>query len=176
MSKNEAPRTKARGFLERNTERPKTHPLHEWRGFWPRMYKLIWVLAIVILISGCETVKEYAKGFAGISTKALEDNRKNAQVFVFKLEYNSCYDLAKQSLLNHGSYIYSEDRNKGLIAVYISQEDTTAVGVFFKKIDQANTQVEVSSASTYGKEFIAARVFAALKGEPDEKKAEASSK
>jgi hypothetical protein len=55
-----------------------------------------------------------------------------------------------------------------MIAIYVSETDTTPVGLFFKEIDKSNTQVEVSSPSTYAKELISEKVFKLLK--PPEKK------
>ena len=46
-----------------------------------------------------------------------------------------------------------------MLALYVSQDDTTPVGIFFKEIDANNTQMEVSSPSKFAKEFIAKRVF-----------------
>ncbi|MFA4888128.1 MAG: hypothetical protein WC628_00945 [Candidatus Omnitrophota bacterium] len=134
--------------------------------------KIIGIFLIVILFSGCETAKEYSKGFLGISTKALEDNRKNAVVKDFDMDYDTCYKMAKEGLIARRTYIYAEDRKKGMIAVYASGDDTVAVGVFFQKIDNAKTRVEVSSTSIYAKELVSGYVFAALRGEVYDKKAE----
>jgi len=49
-----------------------------------------------------------------------------------------------------------------LIAIYVSSEDTTCVGIFFTEIDANNTQVEVSSPSTSAKGDIATQLFAKL--------------
>jgi hypothetical protein len=61
-----------------------------------------------------------------------------------------------------GAYIYAEDAKKKMIAVYISETDTTAVGLFFSPIDANNTEIKISSPSTYAKEFISKKVFFAL--------------
>jgi hypothetical protein len=42
-----------------------------------------------------------------------------------------------------------------MIAVYVSESDTTPVGVFFKGVDNSNTEISVSSPSLYAKELIA---------------------
>ena len=39
QTKNEAPRAKARGFSERNTERPRSIRTLKGAVLWPRMYK-----------------------------------------------------------------------------------------------------------------------------------------
>jgi hypothetical protein len=130
--------------------------------FWDLSFAIC-ALSFVILISGCATITEGAKGFVGISTKALEDGRKNALSETFNYDYNSCYHKAKEALSGMGGYIYAEDTNKQMIALYVSAADTTPVGIFFTRIDADNTRIEVSSPSTYAKETIAAKLFSDLK-------------
>lgn len=125
-------------------------------------YFLICALSLGFLMSGCGTAKECAKGIAGLSTKVLEDTRKDAIVKVFNYDYNTCYKKTEEILKRTGSYIYARDTKKDLIAVYVSQTDTTPVGLFFSQIDASNTRIEVSSPSTYGKEFISNVVFSSL--------------
>jgi len=120
------------------------------------------LLIFLVLLAGCTNIKEGIKGFAGISTKAIEDNRKSAMVKTFNYGYDICYNKALRVLKHMGTYMYAEDKNKKLVAVYLSREDTTAVGVFFKELDANNTQIEVSSPSTYAKELIGTRFFKGL--------------
>jgi hypothetical protein len=111
---------------------------------------------------GCASIKETAKGIAGVSTKALEDNRGSAIVKSFSYDYFTCYTKALGILEQAGAYIYEKDIKKHIIAVYVSEVDTTPVGIFFKEADAKNIQVEVSSLSTYAKELIASKLFSAL--------------
>jgi len=111
---------------------------------------------------GCATVIEGGKTIAGLSTKALEDNRKYAEVKSFNCDYDTCYNEVEGFLIRLGTHIYARDAERGMIAVYVSEEDTTPVGLFLKEIDAQNTQIEVSSPSTYAKEFISERVFSVL--------------
>lgn len=122
----------------------------------------IFILSFVILISGCVTVKEAAKSVAGISTKELESSRKDAVKKNFNYDYFTCYTKALDILKSIGTYIYAQDIKKHLIAIYVSELDTTAVGIFFTEAGNSNTQVEVSSRSTYAKEHIASKLFPAL--------------
>lgn len=137
-----------------------------------RNLKYYWIIGLLsygaIGLWGCATIGETAKGIAGISTKALEDGRKEAIIKAFNYDYNTCYHKVKEALREKGSYIYAEDQKKQMLAIYVSKEDTTPVGLFFKEIDAANTQIEVSSPSTYAKEFIATRVSKALSSEENE--------
>jgi len=116
----------------------------------------------IIALLGCETVKEGTKGFLGVSTRALEEARKDAIVKTFNYDYAACYDNTLDALKHMRAYVYKQDRKEHIIAIYISEQDTTPVGFFFKEIDKANTQVEVSSLSTYAKDFISEKVFSFL--------------
>jgi hypothetical protein len=117
---------------------------------------------------GCAKIKEGIKGFAGVSTDMLEKGREQAIKKTFSYDFNACHKKGKEALLAMGAYIYAE--NKEMIAVYVSSEDTTPVGVFFKMVNLSNTRVEVSSPSIYAKEFIANKLFSVLGGESGEKK------
>jgi hypothetical protein len=112
--------------------------------------------------TGCSSVKEYSKGFLGVSTKVLEEGRKNAKTKTFNFDYFTAFTKTLDALKNIDAYIYAKDIKKHMIAVYVSSADTTPVGIFFQEIDAANTQVEVSSPSTYAKELMANRLFKAL--------------
>jgi len=114
---------------------------------------------LIANLFGCATIKEGAKGIAGLSTRALEDGRRDAVKKTFNYDHNSCYNKVGYTLKRMGSYVYAQDAEKRMVAVYVSTSDTTPVGIFFKEIDANNTEVEVSSPSTYAKEFIAARIF-----------------
>lgn len=121
-----------------------------------------YILSTVLL--GCATIKEMGKGFAGISTKVLEDKRKDALKKSFTLDYNSCYSKVKDILNKKGkeSPIYAQDSRKKMIALYLSQTDTTPIGIFFTEETKNKTLIEVSSPSIYAKEFIAKNIFTGI--------------
>jgi len=116
----------------------------------------------IVLLSGCETIKEGAKGFLGISTRSLEEARKDAIAKTFNYDYTACYAMVQDILEHMHAYTYSQSKEKHMIAIYVSKIDTTPVGIFFKEIDKANTQVEVSSRSTYAKEFVSGKISSIL--------------
>lgn len=120
------------------------------------------VVLLLGIICGCAPVKECLKGFAGVSTKILEDNRQTALSREINYPYQECYAKTMQILQNIGAYVYSKDNKKQLIAIYVSEEDTTPVGIFFQQKTDNITKIEVSSPSTYAKELIAGRLFAGL--------------
>jgi len=120
------------------------------------------LLSTVLL--GCATVKEAAKGFVGVSTRVLEEKRKEALKESFVIGYDSCYAKVKDILKEKDkeSPIYAEDVQKKMIGVYFSETDTTPVGIFFTEEEKGRTMVEISSPSTYAKEYIANRIFTGI--------------
>ncbi|MCX5706852.1 MAG: hypothetical protein NTW13_04240 [Candidatus Omnitrophica bacterium] len=141
--------------------------------------KLFSLIFILFILTGCLGVQEVARGVAGVSTKVLEDTRKDAIRKQFNFDLVTTHNKVRRILRDNGAYIYADDLGKDLIAVYVSEADTTPVGIFFKEINPQNTLIEVSSPSTFGKEFIAGLISDGLegklkpkikKGESDEKK------
>ena len=122
-------------------------------------------IIMVLLFAGCASVKEAAKGFAGVSTKTLEQHRSSATVETFAMDHDVCYGRIKSALGAMGAYIYAQDVAQTMIAVYVSEQDTTPVGIFLKSVDPAHTQIEVSSPSSNARDAIAEKLFAAL-GQP----------
>ncbi len=128
---------------------------------------VIFTLVFVILISGCSSLKEAFRGFRGVSTKILEEGRAQAIVKTFNYDYFTVFTKSLDSLKIMKSYVYAQDVKKHMIAIYVSEEDTTPVGIFFKETGASSTQVEVASPSTYAKEIISAKLFKALGTEPE---------
>lgn len=132
-----------------------------------KLFNLVLLSAFCIFsLSACSTVKQAAKGFFGVSTREVEASRKDAPKKQFNRAYKDCYDKAMEVLKNAGAYVYARDDAKNMVALYVSETDTTVVGVFFTKIDANNTQVEVSSPSTYAKDSIAEKLFSGLGNNP----------
>lgn len=128
-----------------------------------KLYRVIVLLGYsFIAASGCVCVKETTKGIIGISTKEIENSRTKSIKKVLNCEYNACYNKTLEILKRIGAYIYTEDKKKNMIAIYVSETDTTAVGIFLKENGKNNTEVEVSSASAYAKELIAQKLFTGL--------------
>lgn len=121
------------------------------------------VSVLVVMLSGCAQMKEGFRGFLGISTKELERGRTDAIEATFQCEPSACYEKVLGILKEIGAYVYARDNNKKMVAVYVSAADTTPVGIFLTATDTMATKVQVSSPSTYAKELIAEKIFAALK-------------
>lgn len=124
-----------------------------------RRYGFIALLVYCVIgLWGCAAIIEGVKGIAGVSTRSLEKGRKDAVIKSFNYDYFTCYTKTWDILKQIGAHVYAQDIKKHMIAIYVSQEDTTPVGIFFKEIDASHTQVEVSSPSTYAKELIAGKI------------------
>lgn len=137
-----------------------------------KLAKLSILMLTVLLLTGCCGPKEAMRGFLGISTKVLEDNREGAIKREFNSDIASMHGKVKDILKAEGAYIYKDDLKQNLIALYVSEADTTPVGVFFTDVDGKSTRIEISSPSTYGKETIAGIIFGSLDGtrKPKDKK------
>ena len=120
------------------------------------------LILCIISCAGCVTIKERARQALGISTKDVEIARKYALKKAFNIEYNACYNKVKEALSQIGCYIYAADKAKTMFAVYVSQTDTTPVGIFLVQLEQASTQVEVSSPSDFSRDIIATKLFGKL--------------
>lgn len=122
----------------------------------------IFILSVILVVSGCSSLKEAARGIAGISTKQLEELRNEAEVKEFDYDLSTSYERIKGILVKQGSYIYTDDKKKQLIAIYVSSDDTTPVGIFYSLAAPGRTKIEVASPSTYAKELIANRLFSKM--------------
>jgi len=121
------------------------------------------IFALCILnFTGCAGLKEGVKKFAGVSTRVIEEDRGQAINRTFNYDFFSCYTQTEDILKKLGVYIYAKDLKKQMIAVYVSESDTTPVGLFFKEVERNITRVEVSSPSSYAKEMIAEKLFSKL--------------
>jgi len=107
-------------------------------------------------------LQEGAKGITGVSTKILVDGRKDALVKAFDYDYATTNAKVLAVLDEVKAYIYAKDAFDHLIAVYVSEKDTTPVGIFLKTVDANKTQIEISSPSTYAKEWFANKIFTAF--------------
>ena len=124
----------------------------------------VWCAAMALVVVGAAGCKQPVRGFLGVSTDVLEDGRADAVKKVIGAGIDKCYKQAEASLKNAKAYIYARSPAKYMIAVYVSETDTTPVGVFMT-IAEGGTLVEVSSPSAFAKDDIAEKLFADLEKE-----------
>ncbi len=133
-------------------------------------YSLLLIIVSFLLsavLFGCAQTQEVCKGALGLSTKVLEDGRKDAIKKEFNYDLITCHNKIRAILKIASSYIYCDDLQKDMLALYVSEGDTTAVGIFLTEAGKEKTLVEVSSPSIYGKESISKLVFEGLLGNLD---------
>ena len=101
---------------------------------------------------------EAFKGFFAVSTRELEELKKDALVKVFEYDYKTCYDKTLAIVKKMpDTNIYAE--SKDLIAIYCTCLNSTPVGIFFESVDPTHTRVLLSSASSRAKDWVASNVF-----------------
>ncbi len=120
--------------------------------------KVLGSLFLFMFVAGCAGIKETVKNVAGVSTKCLEKGRADSVKKTYDLGYEKCRQEVEAVLAEVKAYIYGRDKNGGMIAFYMTESDTTPVGIFFSTGDGNKTTVEVSSPSRYSKEFISDKI------------------
>lgn len=131
---------------------------------------MLWVMGCGLWGSmlGCARLKDAGKCFLGSSTRELEEGRDKAIKIAVEGDYQENFEKVEKILKQRNSYIYAKDRQKKMIAIYLSETDTTPAGIFFTEIDARHTQIEVASPSTYARELIAEYLKSAFAGKEDE--------
>jgi hypothetical protein len=124
------------------------------------------ICCAVVMGAGCAALKESARGIAGVSTKVLEDGRKDAVKRSYPVDYATCLKTVNEALDENKAYVYARAEEPKMIAFYLTEEDTTPVGVFFTAQGGSATEVAVSSPSRYAKESIADKIAAQFNKKP----------
>jgi ABC-type Fe3+-hydroxamate transport system substrate-binding protein len=115
--------------------------------------------------AGCAGFNETCRGIAGTSVKILEDKRAEAVTRTFESDMNTVSGKIEQALEKMNAYVYARENDGRLIAVYVSESDTTPVGIFMTQ-EAGGVRVEVSSPSGYAKETVAQNIFAEFDAKP----------
>jgi hypothetical protein len=131
-----------------------------------RLGSLVFLGCFLLEMLGCASIKEMTRGLMGVSTRSLEKARKNAVSKNLNYDYSTAYTKTLDALKEMQAYIYRKNISKYMIAIYVSDKDTTPVGIFFKETGKDTTQIEVSSPSSYARDVISAKLFSALSGNP----------
>ncbi len=124
--------------------------------------QVVAVISLCVASAGCAGLKEAVHGIAGTSTKVLEEGRSQAIAATIPEGSSSCFTRSEALLKEMGAYIYRADSRSAMIAVYVSETDTTPVGVFFTPLGNDRTEVQVTSPSSTAKQSISQKLFAGL--------------
>ena len=122
------------------------------------MRNIIAVSVMCLFMCGCATPGNVWKEFVGVSTKGIEDARVDAMKKIFDYDHKTCYEKV-EALLKKMPDVSVYYKDKGMIAIYVTNPNTTSVGIFFGSPDASHTQVDVSSESTPTKEWVANSIF-----------------
>jgi hypothetical protein len=127
---------------------------------------LFFVLGLAgLLFSGCAHVSETAKKVWGSSITHLEAARDSGYKEVFACSPETCFKIAEEALLKRGALVYLKDKDKRYLAAmnFKGYVDTTEAGVFFTKLSDGKTLVEVASMSPRLAQEAAGYVFSGMK-------------
>ena len=126
-----------------------------------RVIRAVWGLACICaagMLAGCVGPSEMCRGFAGISTEILKQGRGDAVTHTYAADAAAADVIVRGVVQKSGAYIYAEEQNPRLIACYVSETDTTPVGIFIVPQSAGSVEVMVASPSRYAKERMAAQV------------------
>jgi uncharacterized protein YceK len=131
------------------------------------MNKVLVILIVIFLFSGCASIKECAKEILGSSTKSLEEAREKGVSQTFDLDYASIFDKTIGILKGMNAYIHIRDRQKGVIVAmeFPGYTNTTDIGIFFTAIGSNQTKLEISSRSSGLLYYASDKIFSRLRKE-----------
>ncbi len=107
-----------------------------------------------ILFSGCASVGEKMRGVLGTSIREIEASRGKSVKMVVPGDRDAVYTAVLAELKKAGRYIYRRERNEGVIAFYMSAENTTVAGVFLRGLEGGKTEIEIASPSSYARNTV----------------------
>lgn len=131
-----------------------------------RRHTIIFLMACVITLAGCETLKS----IWGSSTQTLEDAIPQGLSRTYGCVFRDCYQAILALDQNDQSRIpktkkyfnvFLKDPIRGRIVVMgiPEQVDTTEVGIFLTEESSGSIRIDVTSLSTQAKEKVATAVF-----------------
>ncbi|MFH1519909.1 MAG: hypothetical protein ABIE75_05005 [Candidatus Omnitrophota bacterium] len=129
------------------------------------MKKLIFLFLFFSL--GCSPL-ELSRLF-GAGTKPFKQQGK-VYSKVFDQDLSACYEQIISQLKEMETNFYRGSQKEGFIVVYnfssvfAQSAEATEVAIFFSKLDQLKTQVEVASLNYLLAEFAASAIFDRLEG------------
>jgi hypothetical protein len=128
----------------------------------------MWPLALCLALAGCAGFGETIRGIEGNSTRVLYETRPQAAAKEFRCNPEDCRQKAGEILAEMKTYVYR--REPGLIAVFVSETDTTPVGIFITPGEEESSRIEVSSPSSPARDAVSQKLFSALESRLKTKK------
>lgn len=129
------------------------------------MKRCFLILAGFMFLAGCAHLTEATKEVWGSSIAHLERARSAGKSSKFALTLDECFEKTQKILTTAGAVVYLKDKEKKYLAAmnFTGHVDTTEVGIFFTKIEDRQTRVEVASMSPGLVDEVAAILFSGLK-------------
>lgn len=112
------------------------------------------VAAGSVFLCGCASIGERMHGVMGTSIREIEASRVKSVKLVVPGDYDAAYAVVLAELKKEGRCVYRRERNEGLIAFYMSPENTTVAGVFLTELEGGRTGVEIASPSSYARNIL----------------------
>ncbi|MBF0619955.1 MAG: hypothetical protein HQL19_07300 [Candidatus Omnitrophica bacterium] len=128
------------------------------------MNKYILLISVVIF-SGCASFWDAPRNVVGVSTRALENARKDSVFQVYACEYADCFNAVVDSAEKSKYIVFMKDQIRGLVVIMNipGVVDTTEVGVFIAPLaNHKGVKVELSSRSTPARRAVAQILFTDL--------------
>ena len=116
-------------------------------------------------VFGCASLKETGKQIWGSSISHLECSRSQGKSQEIPLSFGESFQKTEKILKGMGATVYLKDKDEKYMAAmnFQGHVDTTEVGIFFTKIEERLTRVEVASMSPELVQQVADILFAGLK-------------
>ena len=136
----------------------------KWSGS-RRVLVVVWFLTTFSLffVSGCVSLKETGKQIWGSSISHLECARSEGKSQEIPLSLAESFQKTEKILKGMGATVYLKDEKYMAAMNFQGHVDTTEVGIFFTKIEERLTRVEVASMSPELVQQVADILFAGLK-------------
>lgn len=137
---------------------------------WGLLMRFILIIVMGSLCSSCAVVDkvvywpvEITKTLWGSSTRVLEQARDKAVMKTYDKPYWDCVRSADDFVKKHW-VVFKKDEIKGYMVVMgvKGAVNTTEVGIFFNKLSDNQTRIEISSLSTNAKRKVAKDLFHGL--------------
>ena len=127
---------------------------------------LVFGIGMCFFVFGCASLKEEGKKIWGSSISHLECSRSEGKSQEIPLSLGETFQKTEKILKGMGATVYLKDRDKKYMAAmnFQGHVDTTEAGIFFTKIEERLTRVEVASMSPDLVQQVADILFAGLKG------------
>jgi hypothetical protein len=118
-----------------------------------------------LFFCGCASLKETGKKVWGSSIEHLEKERSHGRVQNFALSLDRCFLEVEKLMTATGAQVYLKDEQKRFLAAmnFKGHVDTTQAGIFFTRLEDSKTKVEVSSMSPKLVDDVSEIIFTGLK-------------